>query len=357
MKKKKVLVAMSGGVDSSVAAALLKNDGYDVIGATMQVWPREAPDSERSCCSLSAVEDARKVTRKLNIPHYVLNFRNIFEEKVIGDFVSEYHSGRTPNPCIRCNEHIKFDALIKKADGLGIEMIATGHYARIEQRGSKFSLLKGIDPQKDQSYMLYVMNQASLGRTLFPNGDKTKKEIRKIARSFDLPVAEKAESQEICFVPEDNYGSFIEEFTNNETKPGPILDSRGNVLGTHKGIIHYTIGQRKGLGIPRPEPLYVIKIDPERNAIIVGGKNETLGTALEANGVHFISGKVPDGELEVTAKIRYNSKESKATVCPFNDSWARVRFSKPQNAITPGQSVVFYNGETVIGGGIINSKL
>jgi tRNA-specific 2-thiouridylase len=355
--KGKVLVAMSGGVDSSVAAGLLKEKGYDVIGVTMQIWPKDGASAEhtRSCCSLSAVEDAKRVAHLLGIPHYVLNFRKIFEEKIIKNFINEYSAGRTPNPCVRCNEHIKFDALLKKADELGAEFIATGHYARVS-KGRSFSLLKGMDPKKDQSYMLYVMGQESLSRTMFPNGGLKKDEVREIARSLGLPVAEKEDSQEICFVPNDDYGEFLKKFVLEDVKPGPILDSAGNILGMHKGIVYYTVGQRRGLGIPRPEPLYVVSIDKESNAIVVGDKKETLGSELLASRVNFVSGETPGGKLEVNAKIRYNAKESRA-VLEQGDEMIRVKFTEPQNAITPGQSVVFYNGEVVLGGGIIEKAL
>jgi len=363
--KHKVLVAMSGGVDSSVAAALLKEEGHEVIGVTMQIWP--AINDFGGCCSLSSFEDAKKVADILGIRHYTLNFRDEFEEKVINNFIEEYQAGRTPNPCIRCNQFIKFQHLLQKADELGCSHIATGHYARIKPptslspspllrgKGSGdrgiYQLLKGKDKNKDQSYVLYVLTQKSLSRTIFPVGNLTKSEVRKIAKKLKLPVADKGESQEICFIEDDDYGRFLKEKSPGSIKPGPILDTQGNVLGKHEGIIFYTIGQRKGIGA-HTERRYVIKIDKDKNAVIVGTREETLMKELTAKDANFISGTVPPPNIAVMAKIRYNTPASKATLIPSGNK-IKVKFDKPQMAITPGQSVVFYQSELVIGGGII----
>jgi tRNA-specific 2-thiouridylase len=348
MSGEKVVVAMSGGVDSSVAAALLKEQGYDVIGITMQVWPSKK--SFGGCCSLEAVSDAKKVADKLSIPHYVLNFRDVFQKDVIDNFVEEYKQGRTPNPCIRCNQFIKFDHLHRKARELGAEFVATGHYARIENG----KLLKGKDKKKDQAYVLYMMNQKSLGETLFPLGDLTKQEVRKLAKRYDLPVAEKEESQEICFVEDDDYSRFIKENCPDAVKPGRILDKMGNIVGQHDGIAFYTLGQRKGIGSHKGNPKYVVGIDRVRNVIIIGDQDDTLGKELKADQVMYVSGTTPDKPLKIKAKIRYNSREEAAVLEPTSDSKAKVVFEKSQRSITPGQSVVFYKGDEVIGGGIIS---
>ncbi len=344
----KVVVAMSGGVDSSVAAAFLKEQGHEVIGITMQVWPSKK--SFGGCCSLEAVNDAKRVADQLGIPHYTLNFRDVFKDKVIDNFIEEYKNGRTPNPCIRCNQFIKFDHLWRKARELGARFVATGHYARIVN----FKLLKGKDPKKDQAYVLYMMNQESLAHSLFPLGDLTKDEVRKMAKDLGLPVAEKEESQEICFVEDDDYGRFLKEVYPEAVKPGPILDRDGNILGMHGGIAFYTLGQRKGIGAHKGLPKYVIQIDREKNAIVIGGQEDTLGNEVAAGQVNYVSGEAPSAPLDVTAKIRYNSPEAKAVLYPLGEGKAKVEFKQPQRAITPGQSVVFYKGDEVIGGGIIS---
>ncbi|MFH1577079.1 MAG: tRNA 2-thiouridine(34) synthase MnmA, partial [Candidatus Margulisiibacteriota bacterium] len=334
MTSTKIVVAMSGGVDSSVAAALLKEQGHDVIGITMQIWPSKKAFG--GCCSLEAVDDAKAVAARLGIPHYVLNFRNVFKDKVINDFIEEYKNGRTPNPCIRCNQFIKFDHLAQKARELGAESVATGHYARIVNS----KLLKGRDKKKDQSYVLYMMDQESLAHTLYPLGDLTKTEVRKLAKDLDLPVAEKAESQEICFVEEDDYGRFLKETYPEAVQPGQIVDKAGNVVGQHDGIAFFTLGQRKGIGHHKGQPKYVIRLDRENNAVVIGDKEDTLGKELIAEQVSYISGTVPKGPLAVMAKIRYNSSEVEAVLEP-ELCRARVTFEEAQQSITPGQSVVF----------------
>jgi len=355
----KVVVAMSGGVDSSVAAALLKEEGYEVIGITMQIWPSNklAKEAERfgGCCGLGAVVDAERVAYRLGIPHYVVNFRDIFTEKVIVNFCHEYSLGRTPNPCIRCNQFVKFGALLKKAKEVGADFIATGHYARIERGNAdgKYLLKKGIDYRKDQSYFLYVMTQEQLRHSLFPLGNLTKEKVRQIAGQLELPIANKPESQEICFIPDNDYPKFIKGYIADGVKSGPILDQQGNVLGKHRGIIFYTIGQRKGLGISAKGALYVVAINREENAIIVGSKEEVCGTELIASGLNWIAMEKLKRPMRVKAKIRYLHQEAEAMVIPSGESEVQVKFREPQMAITPGQAVVFYDGDRVVGGGSI----
>jgi len=356
----KVVVAMSGGVDSSVTAALLKDEGYEVIGATMQVWPSNelADEADRfgGCCGLDAVSDAKRVAHRLGIPHYVMNFREIFAQKVISDFCREYSLARTPNPCIRCNEYIKFDALLRRAGELDADFVATGHYARIErgEASGRYLLKKGVDRSKDQSYVLYVMTQDQLGHVLTPLGGFAKERVRQIARELGLTVADKAESQEICFIPDGDYASFVKEYIPQAAKPGPVLDREGNTLGEHRGILFYTIGQRKGLGLSAGEPLYVVDIDRERNAVIVGTKGEVYGDELVASNLNWIAIQPPQQPLELKAKIRYRHREADAVITPFlTGDGARVKFRQPQMAITPGQAIVFYHRDTVVGGGTI----
>ena len=354
---------MSGGVDSSVTAALLKQDGYQVIGATMQIWPSNDLAEEAynfdGCCGFDAVSEAKSVAHTLGIPHYVMNFRSEFAQKVIGNFCREYSLGRTPNPCIRCNEHIKFDALLNRAKELGADFIATGHYTRIEydQVNDRYLLRQGVDRGKDQSYVLYIMSQNQLKHTLMPLGVFTKEKVRQIARELGLSVADKAESQEICFIPDGNYSRFLKEYMPEVAKPGPILDREGNTLGEHRGILFYTIGQRKGLGISAEEPLYVVAIDRGRNAIVVGSKEDVYRDELIAVDINWIAEQSPKLPLELKAKIRYRHREADAVITPISKREAHVKFSKPQMAITPGQAIVFYHKDTVVGGGTIEQTL
>jgi len=355
----KVVVAMSGGVDSSVAAAILTQDGYQVIGVTMQIWPSDEQASEvdrfGGCCGFSAIEDAKLVASKLGIRHYVMNLRDVFNQKVIADFCHEYSLGRTPNPCIRCNRYVKFDALLERAKGLGADLVVTGHHARIEwdETKGRYLLKKGSDGGKDQSYVLYPLTQEQLRHTLLPIGHFTKQRVREIARELGLPVAAKPESQEICFIPDDDYPRFLKQFIPEAAKPGPILNEQGSTLGEHRGILFYTIGQRKGLGISAREPLYVTAIDQERNAIMVGSKQAAYGNELIASGLNWITTDRLEQPTTVKAKIRYRHQEAEAAIAPLEEDKVYVKFKQPQMAITPGQAIVFYHGDTVVGGGTI----
>ncbi|MFZ2055696.1 MAG: tRNA 2-thiouridine(34) synthase MnmA [Candidatus Aminicenantales bacterium] len=363
MRGRKVVVAMSGGVDSSVAAALLQERGYEVIGVTMNLFslPKELCRSEelRSCCGWKAVEDSHRVAVQLGIPHYVADFRKEFEGAVIADFIREYGRGRTPNPCIRCNERIKFKILLERARRLGAGRLATGHHARVkgDAESGRFLLKKGKDRAKDQSYFLYRLTQAQLSRVLMPVGDFTKAEVRKMARRWGLPVAERAESQETCFAPLGDYPDFLAGRLPEALRPGPIEDTAGHLLGKHKGIGRYTIGQRRGLGIAASRPLYVVAIDARRNTIVVGPEKELSRRSLEASSLRLIAVKKIDGPLTVKAKIRYKHREAKALVRPLSPRRVVVEFDRPQRAITPGQSVVFYRRDVVLGGGIIDKSL
>ena len=356
----KVVVAMSGGVDSSVAAAMLVEQGYEVIGVTMQIWPAETGPAEafsRTCCSLSAVEDARRVAAKLGIPHYVLNFKDVFERTVIDDFVEEYRRGRTPNPCIRCNRFVKFEALLDKARGMGADRVATGHYARIvhDEAAGRWLLKRGLDHTKDQSYALYGMTQDQLAHTLMPLGSMAKDETRRLAADLGMAVASKPDSQEICFVENRDYPTFLKIRAPETAKPGPILDMAGTIIGEHKGIAFYTVGQRRRIGVAAGEPLYVVRIAPTENTITVGKDEDLYSSELTAEGLNLIS--IPELDtnepIAVTAKVRYNMKDSPASLAVTPGGRAHVRFEKLQRAIAPGQAVVCYQGEDVVGGGTI----
>ena len=353
-----VVVAMSGGVDSSVTAALLKENGYEVIGATMQIWPRgkQSPaDSFSGCCGMDAVTDAKKVAHKLGISHYVMDFRDVFAEKVIVDFYREYSLGRTPNPCIRCNQYIKFGTLLDKAGALNAGFIATGHYARIERDRAtlRYLLRKGVDPAKDQSYFLYALTQQQLSQTLLPLGVFNKDRIREMAGDLGLPVASKAESQEICFIPDGDYADFLKAYIPQAAEPGPIVDEQGKILGSHRGILSYTIGQRKGLGVATGEPYYVIALEPAANTVVVGSREATYGDELVASRLNWIAMDRLEQGITAKAKIRYHHREAEATITPLESDEVYIKFKEPQMAITPGQAVVFYDGDIVIGGGII----
>ena len=349
----KVVVAMSGGVDSSVAAYLLKQAGYDVVGMTMRLWTAEDPDArphQKRCCSVEDVDDARNAAAVIGIPHYVVNFEREFQANVVDYFIGEYHRGRTPHPCIACNQRVKFDPLLERAAAIDAQLLATGHYARVARESEGYRLLKAVDPGKDQSYVLYGLGQHELRRILFPVGQYGKHEIRRIAAEAGLPNAEKPDSQEICFVPDGDYRSFLLKHVG--TTPGSIMDTSGNELGTHQGIELFTVGQRRNLGIQRSTPTYVLSIDAESNTVVVGDQEELLSDTLQAEQVSYVSGRAPEGPIEVTAKFRYKSPEPPATLYPDGRS-ATVRFHQPQRALTPGQAVVFYAGDEVLGGGVI----
>ena len=355
-----VLIGMSGGVDSSVAAALLVRAGYKVIGVTLNVWPESEGlniiEREDACCALGAVEDARRVCDVLGIPHYVVNFRDIFQRQVIQNFVNEYALGRTPNPCVRCNQFIKFDALLAKAEALGAEYVATGHYARVTQLPSgRWALRRAADGRKDQSYVLYVMSQARLARTIFPLGDQTKDDTRQLAHELGLHVADKLESQEICFVPNRNYRDYLRDHVPAAAKEGPILDSRGSVLGHHDGVSFFTVGQRRGLGIASGRPLFVTEIRADTNTIVVGDESELLTQEAYAAAVNWMAIDPPHEAIRVNTKVRYKAEEVPATIEREGEG-VRIRFDQPQRAVTPGQTIVFYDGDIVVGGGTLEAS-
>ncbi|MCH5195588.1 MAG: tRNA 2-thiouridine(34) synthase MnmA [Oscillospiraceae bacterium] len=353
---KKAVIAMSGGVDSSVAAYLMKKDGFDCIGVTMKLFHNEDIEvsREKTCCSLDDVNDAQRVAFAMDMPHYVFNFSDEFKEKVIDRFVSAYENGETPDPCIDCNRYLKFDKLYHRARELDCDYIVTGHYARIEldRQSGRYLLKKAAYPEKDQSYVLYAMTQEQLAHTMFPLGNYTKPEIREIAEEQGFLNAKKHDSQDICFVPNGSYADFIEYYTKRTYPGGDFVDTSGNVLGEHKGIIRYTIGQRKGLGISYTEPLYVLNIDKDKNTVTVGKDSELYSKRLTAGNINLISVENIDKPMRVKAKIRYRHAEQPATVIQVNDK-LEVTFDEPQRAITRGQAVVLYDGDTVVGGGTI----
>lgn len=358
---KKALIAMSGGVDSSVAAIFMKEQGYSPIGVTMKLYDNEDINisNEKTCCSLSDIEDARSVALKLDFPYYVFNFKDKFKEKVIDKFVNCYKCGMTPNPCVECNRHLKFSELYRRAKELDCDVIVTGHYARIvyNEETQKYELLKGIDESKDQSYVLYHLTQEQLAHTKFPLGGYTKEEIREKAEESGLVNANKHDSQDICFIPDGNHKKFIEKYTGEKIGPGKFLDLKGNVIGRHFGYYRYTVGQRKGVVVSEPGKHYVCEIRPETNEIVVGRDRDLFHSELIAVDFNWISGEIPKEPIRVQGRTRYHQVLAEATATVQNDGLVRVVFDTPQRAITKGQSVVLYDGDVVLGGGTINQVI
>ncbi|MBE6834780.1 MAG: tRNA 2-thiouridine(34) synthase MnmA [Ruminococcaceae bacterium] len=352
---KKAIIAMSGGVDSSVAAYLMKNKGFECIGATMKLFDNDDINinNEKSCCSLDGVEDARSVANKLGIPYYVFNFKADFNEKVIKNFIQTYENGGTPNPCIECNRNLKFKKLMDKMKELEFDYVVTGHYASVEEKDGRFLLKRGADSNKDQSYVLYSLTQEQLSHIIFPLGDYNKSKIREIAEQQGFLNAHKKESQDICFVPDGDYVSFIKGYTNKEYPKGNFIDIEKNVIGQHQGIINYTVGQRKGLGVAFGEPRYVCSVNPENNTVTLGKNEDLFSTELIAKDINLISVDKINGEMRVKAKVRYKHTEQPATVIQLDEDTIKVVFDEPQRAITKGQAVVLYDGDYVVGGGTI----
>jgi tRNA-specific 2-thiouridylase len=352
-RKQRVVVAMSGGVDSAVAAGLLVRAGYEVIGITMRLWTLDDPDApvgKKRCCSVEDTDDARQAADVLGIPHYVLNMEREFRDRVVDYFVAEYGRGRTPNPCLACNEHVKFRSLLDRAVALDADFLATGHYARIDRTGGRYRLLRAADDAKDQSYVLYTMGQAELAKTLFPVGGYAKPAIRALAHEMGLLLADKPDSADICFVPDGDYKSFVRGRLPQAV--GVMRDTSGAVIGEHDGVAGFTIGQRRGLGVAMGEKRFVTGIDPELNVVTIGPEEDLMSGALIAENVNWIGGP-PDGPVRAQAKIRYRTPPAPATVTPLAGGRASVVFDAPQRAITPGQAAVFYDGDEVLGGGAI----
>jgi tRNA-specific 2-thiouridylase len=352
----RVVVAMSGGVDSSVAAALLARQGHDVIGLSMQLYDQQSgTQTLGTCCTIDDLHDARRVAAQLGFPHYIVNFEEKFAETVVSDFVREYASGRTPIPCVHCNGDLKFATLVERAAGFGAAFVATGHYARVESDGTtgRYRLLRGVDPNKDQSYFLFTLSQSQLAHALFPIGALEKPAVREVARELGLQVAEKPDSHEICFVPDGDHAAFLAR-QGAASGDGTILDTEGRVVGSHGGIHRYTVGQRKGLGLSSPIPLYVVGIDAESNAVTVGPRQALERRELSASDVNWIAGVAPAAGSRVTAQIRHRHKEAAATIEPLGLDRVSVVFDDPQAAIAPGQALVMYRADEVVGGGWID---
>ncbi|MEP6569811.1 MAG: tRNA 2-thiouridine(34) synthase MnmA [Acidobacteriota bacterium] len=369
----KLAVAMSGGVDSSAAAAILKEQGHDLVGFTMQLWNQRRgisvdADGEplpSRCCSLDDVYDARRVAEELGFPFYVLNLEREFERDVVQPFVASYLNGETPIPCVSCNSRLKFASLDQLAASLGCDKVATGHYARVEydEAANRYRLFRGRNLDKDQSYFLWELTQDQLSRALFPLGEMSKPEVREVAREHSLAVAEKSESQEICFVPDGNYAGFIDRYLAAEGASdrlpgaGELVDASGAVVGQHAGIHRYTIGQRRGIGIAAPQPLYVINIDASKNEVVVGGQDDLLSSEFTAAGVNWVAFDQPSGTVRAEVRVRYRHQPAEAAITPLANNRVQVVFDEPQRAITPGQATVFYRGDEVVGGGwIVKSR-
>jgi tRNA-specific 2-thiouridylase len=357
----RVVVAMSGGVDSSVAAALLVEQGYDVIGVMMRLWAEEAPadagaPATNKCCSLESIYDARAVADRLKIPFYVVNAETPFKSHVVDFFIQEYASARTPNPCLACNRHIRFGFLLDYARKLGATHLATGHYARVSaDSAGRYHLYRGADPAKDQSYVLHVARQAQLAHMLFPVGSYVKSEVRALAAARGLPTASRAESQDLCFLADGDYRRFLKDWVPEAVQPGPIVDRAGRQLGTHRGLPFYTVGQRSGLGIAAPHPLYVLELDAQRNAVVVGTGEELGHQRLWAENVNWIAGETPAEPFQTNVQIRYHARPAPALVVPLDGDRAEVRFDAPQRGVMAGQGAVFYAGDECLGGGIISN--
>ena len=351
----RIVAAMSGGVDSSVAAALLADEGHDVVGLSMQLYDqREGEQQFGSCCTLDDLHDARRVAARLGIPHYIVNFERQFDEQVVSHFVGEYTAARTPIPCVRCNSDLKFTALLQRAQGLGADTVATGHYARVERSADgTYRLRRGVDDAKDQSYFLFGLTQAQLACARFPLGARRKPEVRAYAEARSLPVARKPDSHEICFVPDGDYAALVARRAPDALRPGRIVDGAGRTLGRHAGVHRFTVGQRRGLGISGPVPLYVTELDAASGRVTVGPRAALERFTLRAGAVNWIAGRVPSGPLRVAAQIRHRHAAAPAQVSVMEDGAAHVEFDEAQPAITPGQAVVFYDGATVLGGGWI----
>ena len=360
MDKKTVCVGMSGGVDSSVAAYLLKEQGYNVIGVTMQIWQDEDADqiSEHGgCCGLSAVDDARRVAAQLEIPYYVMNFKEDFRKYVIDYFVDEYRNGRTPNPCIACNRYVKWESLLRRSLSIGGDYIATGHYARVEQLpNGRYTLRVAKGIEKDQTYALYNLTQDQLSKTLMPVGEYNKTQIRQIAADIGIQVANKPDSQDICFVPDHDYASFITQETGKESKPGNFVDEEGNIMGQHRGLIHYTIGQRKGLGISSSTPIFVKELRPQTNEVVLCKSESLFSRDCHVDNINYMAEEKLTGPVKAIGKIRYSHAGAPCTLYPQPDGTLLAQFDEPQRAMTPGQAAVFYQDDHVLCGGTIETK-
>ena len=358
MLMSKIVVAMSGGVDSSVAAALLKEQGHEVIGMMLRLWSQPGKESENACCTLESVSLAEQVARKFDIPFHTVDAKQPFRDVVVDYFLQSYQQGETPNPCLMCNRHIRWGVLREHALALGADFIASGHYVRLNRRDDgEVQLLRGVDRGKDQAYVLHVLNQTQLRQSLFPVGTYPKPEIRELARKFNLPVAEKSDSQDLCFLSGGDYRDFLREYAPQTTARGEIVTSVGKVLGEHEGLAFYTIGQRKRLGIAAPNPLYVLAKDVAKNALVVGEAEELGSSEMLVGKINWISGKAPAESFRTEVKIRYAAREAWAKITPINADQAQITFDAPQRDITPGQAAVFYDGEICLGGGMIQPSI
>ena len=353
----KIVVAMSGGVDSSVAAALLKEQGHEVIGMMLRLWSQPGKESENACCTLESLSLAEQVAQQFDIPFHTIDAKQPFRDIVVNYFLESYTLGETPNPCLMCNRHIRWGILLKEALALDADFMATGHYVRTRKnKNGETQLLRGVDRGKDQAYVLHVLNQAQLKKSLFPVGNYPKSKIRELARKFNLPVAEKADSQDLCFLSGGDYRDFLKEYAPESTKNGKIVTSSGEILGEHQGLARYTIGQRKGLGIAAPNPLYVLAKNVSKNQLIVGEKGELGQREMRVDKINWISEEEPKSAFRAQIKIRYAAKEAWAEITPTDSTHAQIAFDDPQRDITPGQAAVFYDGDICLGGGIIQSS-